>query len=224
MPVSTSTERGTMAAVTGAVILARQLKLQGVECLFWVPGGHIDPLVRACQKEGIRAVDLRHEQSAAHAAEGWTRVTGKLGVAAVTAGPGVTGAITGLANAFDSAVPMLLIGGRAGIDVTDRGPLQELDHAKLVEPITKWSKVCLSTERLAEYVSATYKSALAGRPGPAFLDVPQDVLRPSVEEDTVTYNDPQQARSFGRARPDPGDIERAAEILAAAERPVIVGG
>src|SRR6476646_4063652 len=174
-----------MGAVTGAVVLARQLKRQGVECIFWVPGGHIDPLVRACEKEGIRAVDLRHEQSAAHAAEGWTRVTGKLGVAAVTAGPGVTGAITGLANAFDSAVPMLLIGGRAGIDVTDRGPLQELDHAKLVEPVTKWSRVCFQTERLAEYVSVAYRYAFAGKPGPAFLDVPQDVLRRTIEEDTV---------------------------------------
>ncbi len=122
-----------MDKIHGGQLLARALKAEGVDTLFALTGGHIVPILDGCVLEGIRVVDVRHEESAAHAAEAYSRLTGKLGVVAVTAGPGVTNTITGVMNAHYSSTPMLVIGGRHPIKQEHTGGLQEMDHPRLFE-------------------------------------------------------------------------------------------
>src|SRR5690606_4759589 len=122
-----------MAKVHGGTLIARALKREGVDTIFTLTGGHIVPILDGCVQEGIRIADARHEQSAAHAAEAYSRLTGRLGVAAVTAGPGVTDAVTGVANAFYSSTPMLLLGGRH----LTRQELMEIGRASCRESVQR---------------------------------------------------------------------------------------
>src|SRR5512140_3071196 len=142
-----------MAKVTGGQLVARFAKQEGIRALFTLSGGHIMDIYNGCAEEGIRIIDVRHEQSAAHAADAWTRLTGVPGIAAVTAGPGVTDAVTGVANAFRAQIPMLLIGGQAPVKNLLKGGLQELDHVALMKPITKFSATVFETERIPEYMA-----------------------------------------------------------------------
>ena len=172
-----------MAKIHGGQIIARALKNEGVDTIFTLTGGHIVPILDGCVQEGIRIVDLRHEQAVAHAAEAYGRLTGKLGVAAVTAGPGVTDAMTGIASAYYADTPMLLIGGRHLVRQELMGGLQEMDHPQMFRSITKWAGTAWQTDRLADYIATASRSAFSGRGGPVFLDVPMDVQFDVVDED-----------------------------------------
>ena len=205
----------------GGHLLAALLKREGVEHLFTLSGGHIAPVYDGCVDEGIRVVDFRHEQAAAHAADGWARVTGRPGIAAVTAGPGVTDAVTGVANALYADSPMLLIGGRAPLAEQRMGSLQEMDHVALMRPITKWADTCWETRRVAEYAAEALRHATTGRQGPAFLDIPLDVqfnVWPQGQELPEGYRT--EAKPVG----DPELVKRAAKLIQDAERPVIFAG
>ncbi|HRK34881.1 MAG TPA: thiamine pyrophosphate-binding protein, partial [Candidatus Hydrogenedentes bacterium] len=137
----------------GGKLAARALKNAGVECIFTLSGGHIMPIYDGCLDEGIRIVDVRHEQATTHAADAWSRVNpGKIGVAVVTAGPGVTDAVTGVANAWRANSPILCIGGQGPFANLGRGSLQEMDHVSLMRPITKCSAACFDTEHIPEYI------------------------------------------------------------------------
>jgi acetolactate synthase-1/2/3 large subunit len=187
-----------MAQIHGGQIIARALKSEGVDTVFTLTGGHIVPILDGCVQEGIRVVDFRHEQAAAHAAEAYTRLTGKLGVAAVTAGPGVTDTITGVATAFYGATPMLVIGGRHLIRQELKGGLQEMDHTRLFHSITRWSATAWQVDRLADYIATAARHAFEGRGGPVFLDVPMDVQFDMVEETAVRFPTSYRASSgFG---------------------------
>src|ERR671936_1848756 len=159
----------------GGPLIAQALKNEGVSHLFTLSGGHIAPIYDGCVNLGIDVVDFRHEQAAAHAADGWARLTLSPGVAAVTAGPGVTDAVTGIANAFYANSPVLVLSGKNPIVEFEMGSLQEMDQVTLVRSITKWAKTCYDTRRLADYTTAAIRHATSGRKGPAFLDVPLDV-------------------------------------------------
>ena len=211
-----------MAQITGGQLVARTLKQIGVTTVFTLSGGHIIDIYNGCVDEGIRIIGVRHEQTAAHAAEAWTRLTGIPGVAVVTAGPGVTDAITGIANAFRNQVPMLVIGGQAPRSQLLKGGLQELDHVSLTKPITKLSISISDTERIPELIASALREAYSGRPGPSFVEIPIDVLDTAVDLDTVTF--PSYIRSHGRQYGDPALIEQAAELLEGAERPAIIAG
>ena len=211
-----------MGKVTGGQIVAQALEAQGVSHLFTLCGGHVQSIYDGCLDVGIRVVDVRHEQSAAHAADGWARVTGRPGVAVVTAGPGVTNAITGVANAQRAQVPMVLIGGAGPQALADRGSLQDMDHLELMRPVTKWAASPARTDRLAEYVQTAFRIAMSGVPGPVFLEMPVDLLMGSVSERAVVRYD----GSFTDARVagDSKMMDRAAEILNDSERPVAICG
>jgi acetolactate synthase-1/2/3 large subunit len=211
-----------MTQITGGQLVARTLKQIGVTTVFTLSGGHIIDIYNGCVDEGIRIIDVRHEQTAAHAAEAWTRLTGVPGVAVVTAGPGVTDAITGIANAFRNQVPMLVIGGQAPRSQLLKGGLQELDHVSLTKPITKMSTSISDTERIPELIASALREAYNGRPGPSFVEIPIDVLDNAVDLDTVTF--PSYIRSQGRQYGDPTLIKQAAELLEKAERPAIIAG
>ena len=211
-----------MATVTGGQLVAKFLKREGVETIFTLCGGHVMDIYAGCADENIRVIDVRHEQTAAHAADAWTRLTGVPGVAVVTAGPGVTDAVTGVANAFRAQSPMLLIGGQAPVRTLHKGGLQELNHVELMRPITKFSATIFETARIPELLGIALREAFNGRPGPVFAEIPEDVLVGKVDEDSVTF--PVHYRSKGRPAGDPAMIERAAALANGAERPAMIAG
>ncbi|TMC85798.1 MAG: acetolactate synthase [Chloroflexi bacterium] len=214
-----------MGMIHGGMAVARILKREGVEVVFTLSGGHIAAIYDGCMREGIRVVDTRHEQAAVHAAEGWTKCTRKPGVALLTAGPGVTDGVTGVANAYLAGSPVLVIGGAAPLGLWDRGALQEMNQIDLLRPITKWARTVHETARLSEYTAAAFRQMLSGKPGPVFLEVPMDVLNNFVDTDTAfDPGDPANYRPVGRTYPDPELVSQAAELLERAQRPVIIAG
>jgi acetolactate synthase-1/2/3 large subunit len=208
--------------IDGGEMFASMLEREGVENIFGLQGGHIDPIFQACRDHGIRIIDTRHEQAAGHMADAWARTTGRPGVAVVTAGPGVTDIVTAVANAYIDSVPMLVVGGRYALVDDEMLPLQELHGVPLMESITKWRRLVRDTERIPEYVSMAFRQATTGRPGPVFLEIPEDVLAARVEEDEVRY--PEVYRPETAPAPPPEAVEKALAILSDAERPVILAG
>ena len=210
-----------MAKIHGGQIIARALKYEGVDTMFTLTGGHIVGILDGCVQEGIRVVDVRHEQAAIHAAEAYARLTGRLGVAAVTAGPGVTDAVTGVANAWFSGAPVLLLGGRHFIRQELKGGLQEMDHPQLFRSITTWATTAWETNRLADYIATASRHAFTGRGAPVFLDVPMDVQFDMVEESTIAWPENHRPSKPGASS---DDVLAVAELLARSERPVVFAG
>jgi acetolactate synthase-1/2/3 large subunit len=207
----------------GGLLVAKMLKREGVEVVFTLSGGHIASIYDGCVREGIRVVDTRHEQVAVHAAEGWAKVTRMPGVALLTAGPGVTDGVTGIANAYLAGSPVLIFGGAAPVEHWDRGALQELPMLDVLRPITKWSRTIVQTRRLADYTAMAFREALAGRPGPVFLECPMDVLNGFVQAAEASIPD-EGYRTAGKPQGDPKLLDAAARLLKKAERPVIFAG
>jgi acetolactate synthase-1/2/3 large subunit len=204
----------------GGRLAAQAIAAEGVDTVFTLSGGHLLPAYEGCRLEGIRVVDVRHEQSAAHAAEAWGRVRRACGVALVTAGPGVTGTVTAVASAHVAQAPLVLVGGARPLAQTERGALQELDQLSILKPITKWAALCPSTDRIPEHVAIAFRQALTPPRGPVYLELPMDILFAEAEADPP----PRPARTRARSAGDPADVERAAALLSAAERPAVVAG
>lgn len=211
-----------MAKIHGGQIIARALESEGVDTIFTLTGGHIVPILDGCIQEGIRVVDVRHEQAAAHAAEAYTRLTGKLGVAVVTAGPGVTDTVTGVATAFYGSTPMLVIGGRHLIRQELKGGLQEMDHTRLFRSITRWSATAWQVDRLADYIATAARHAFEGRGGPVFLDVPMDVQFDMVEETAVRF--PSSYRASAGFGADADTLDQIIGTLRDADRIMVFAG
>jgi acetolactate synthase-1/2/3 large subunit len=209
--------------VHGGKLAARALKQAGVECLFTLSGGHIMPLYDGCIDEGIRIVDVRHEQAAVHAADAWARCNpGRIGVAAITAGPGVTDGVTGVANAWRANSPILVIGGQGPFENLRRGSLQEMDHIGVMRPITKWADAVYQTHRIPEYIELGIRHAVSGIPGPAFLEIPMDVFMGQCEEAKAPI--PRIRTQPPRLSPDRDAVREAIALLAASERPMLMAG
>jgi len=209
--------------VHGGKLAARALKQAGVEVVFTLSGGHIMPLYDGCIDEGIRIVDVRHEQAAVHAADAWARCRpGSIGVAAITAGPGVTDGVTGIANAWRANSPILVFGGQGPFANLRRGSLQEMDHIGVVRPITKYADAIYQTHRIPEYVELAIRHAVSGTPGPAYLEIPMDVFMGQCEWEQARM--PKIRTDPPRLSPDRAEVRRAIELLAAAERPMLMAG
>ncbi len=206
----------------GGHLVAKMLAKEGVDAVFTLCGGHIMPIYDGLLDEAIRILDFRHEQAAVHAADAYARLTQKPGVAIVTAGVGVTDAVTGIANAYQADSPVLVIGGQAPSDQFEMGALQELQSVDLVSSITKWARSVQHTERIPEYLSIAFRNMFAGRYGPAFLEIPIDVLLHTVESSELVL--PEAYRTRIRAAGDAASVDRAANLLSHAERPVLVAG
>ncbi len=205
----------------GGHLVAETLKLAGVSHLFTLSGGHIAPIYDGCVSQGIRIVDFRHEQAATHAADGWARVTLALGVAAVTAGPGVTDAVTGIANAHYANSPVLVLSGKNPIFEFEMGSLQEMDQVRLVSSITKWAKTCYDVRRVPDFVATAIRHATAGRMGPVFLDFPLDVQFNAAPGDV---SPPRDFRTDAKPLGDPDLVKEAARLLREADRPIVLAG
>ena len=209
--------------VHGGKILARALKQAGVRCVFTLSGGHIMPLYDGCLDEGIRVIDVRHEQAAVHAADAWARCNpGQIGVAALTAGPGVTDGVTGVANAWRANSPILVIGGQGPFANLRRGSLQEMDHVGLMKPITKWADAVYETARIPEYVELAVRHAVSGIPGPSFLEIPMDVFMGELAWEAAPI--PPIHTAAPRVAPDRALVREALGLLAACERPLLMAG
>ena len=207
----------------GGRLVAKALKAAGVECVFTLSGGHVMGIYDGCLDEGIRVVDVRHEQAAAHAADAWARLNpGRVGVAILTAGPGVTDGVTGVANAWRANSPILVIGGQGPFNNLRRGSLQEMDHVSVMKPITKWADACYETARLGEYVELAIRHALSGVPGPAFLEVPMDVLHAPLDLDAIELPRFRDYRVASTA--PPVLIDQAADLVTGAANPMVMAG
>jgi acetolactate synthase-1/2/3 large subunit len=212
-----------MAQIDGGDLVARMLKGEGIDTIFTLSGGHIQNIYDGCIDEGIRIIDTRHEQVAGHAAEGYSRLTRKCGVAVVTAGPGVTDTVTAVATAYQNASPLLVIGGAAPLGTSLMGALQEIPGTvEMMRPITKWAATVPFTRRIPDYLAQAFRVALTGRYGPVFLEIPSDVLFGRMDESEARL--PTGYRTEGHTNGDPSLIKRAAELLAKAERPAVMGG
>jgi acetolactate synthase-1/2/3 large subunit len=204
-------------------VIARKLRAEGVDTVFTLTGGHISPIYDGCAQEGgIRLVDVRHEQAAAHAADAYARLKRRAAVAAVTAGPGLTGAITGVANAFYAQSPLVLLGGRNPLSLEGMGSLQDAPQADLLRPVTKRVDVAYDAWRLGEVLHYAFSAALSPRYGPVYVDLPLDVQLTQVDEGS--YFIPPAAGYRTGPGPDPDAVARAARMLARARRPVLFAG
>src|SRR2546428_3132443 len=173
-----------MARIDGGELLTRTLARHGVREVFTLHGGHLDAAYQAESARRLRFIDTRHEQAAGHAADGWARTTGRVGVAMVTAGPGVTDVVTAVANAYLDCIPTLFIGGAAPLRDAETLPLQGgFDQLALMQPITKWAHRITQTARIPDLVTQALRVATTGRPGPVFLEIPIDVLFARVDEE-----------------------------------------
>lgn len=231
MSNSTDTARDTLAkkdksgsVISGGHLVAKALKNEGVDTIFTLCGGHIIDIYDGCIDEGIRIVDVRHEQTAAHAADGYARQTGKLGCVVTTAGPGCTNAMTGVATAFRSESPILHIGGQSSLTQHKMGSLQDLPHVDMMTPITKFASGVFSTERVADMVAMAARECFNGAYGPSYLEIPRDVLDREVPVESAVIPKPGCYRSSVRSIGDPADIEKLSAILIKAERPAVLFG
>ena len=208
-----------------AAWIARFLKARGVDRLFGLQGGHIQPIWDFAAQEGIRIVDVRHECAAVHMAHAHAELTGGFGVAMVTAGPGVTNTVTAIANAALARMPVLVIGGCTSRPQANMGPLQDIPHVDIIKPVARLSR----TARVADQVIRELDEAVAramgdgGEPGPVYLEIPTDVLRQHVPEHMV-LDDWMAPKSLRLLPPDPAAVAEAAQALWAARRPVVVAG
>jgi len=205
-----------MEGHTGELSLAA-LQAFGVEEIWTLNGGHIWPFYDACVKAEVPIIDTRHEQSATFAAEATAKLTRRPGVAALTAGPGVTNGVSAVTTASFNGAPLVVLGGRAAQARWGSGSLQEFDHVPLMAPITKVSRTVTSPDAAAKEVHEAVAAAMSPHRGPVFLDFPIDVVFASG---SGTLDD----AAIEHIEPDPDDVARAAALVAGAERPVIIAG
>jgi acetolactate synthase-1/2/3 large subunit len=216
-----ATEAEATTQVHGGRLIAARLKAYGVTKLFTLSGGHLFSIYDGCRAEGIDLIDVRHEQSAAFAAEGWAKVTRTIGVCALTAGPGVTNGMSAIASAAQNHSPLLVLGGRAPQFRWGQGSLQEIDHVPFVRPLVKLAATAQETAEIPGLVDEGIEAALTPHSGPAFLDFPLDLVftEAGEPEPAATAAEPWQGSGA-----DTRAIERAAALLRDADHPAIMAG
>jgi acetolactate synthase-1/2/3 large subunit len=204
---------------TGGRHLAHLLKEYGMTHLFTLSGGHIMEIYEGCADVNVPVIDFRHEQAAGFAAEAAARLTRKIGVCAVTAGPGVLNVVTAVANAWRSQTPMIVIGGQAAQPTIGKGALQEMDHVAIMQPITRWATRITKPSEIMDVVARAFQAATSEVPGPVFLEVPMDVLFDHVPEKPLAIDDEIKPYDAHHAT-----VKAAAELLREAQRPVLLLG
>ena len=216
-----ATEESATQSLHGGRLIAKRLKAHGVSKLWTLSGGHIFSIYDGCREEGIDLVDVRHEQTAVFAAEGWAKVTREPGVAALTAGPGVTNGISGISGALMNRSPVIVLGGRAPQMRWGMGSLQEFDHVPLIAPVVKYAGTPMSPAEIPVMVDEALKASLSAPSGPSFLDFPMDYVFQEAEYDDVPAGAPSP---WEGAVTDTTSLEAAIELLRGAERPAVMAG
>ena len=211
-----------MATITGSEVLAKALRTQGVDTMFYLMGGPMLETEAACIQLGIRAIDHRHEQAASFAAHAYTRVTRRPGVCMGCSGPGATNLVTGVATAFTDCAPLVAIGGASPRVYQGMEAFQEIDQLGVMKPITKWAERIFDAKRIPDVVATAFRQATTGRPGPVYIDMPGDILGEKVEEESIHYAP--AWKPAPRTLGDPAAVKEAIALLARAERPVVIAG
>ena len=216
-----STDAVSEPTIHAGRLIARRLKASGVDTIFTLSGGHLFSIYDGCRDEGIRLVDTRHEQTATFAAEGWSKVTRSPGVAALTAGPGVTNGMSAMAAAQQNQSPLVVLGGRAPALRWGMGSLQEIDHVPFVAPLARFAATAQSADAAGRLVDEALRAAVTAPSGVGFVDFPMDYVFSPAEDD----GRPGALTELpAAATPDTAALDRAAAMLAAADRPVIMAG
>jgi thiamine pyrophosphate-dependent acetolactate synthase large subunit-like protein len=211
-----------MAIIRGEQIIARCFKNENVDTIFFMMGGPTSGTAGACLELGMKGIYVRHEQAAAMMAHAYARVTGKPGICITPSGPGTANALTGLANAWADAAPIVAIGGSAPMRATTLDAFQEMDQVAIMKPVVKSAYRVDMAARIPEYISVAFREALDGKKGPVYLDLPGDILNHKVDDEKLYF--PANYRVESRPAGDPAQVERAIELLAAAKRPIVVSG
>jgi 2-hydroxyacyl-CoA lyase 1 len=211
-----------MAEIDGAAIVARALKEQGVEFVYGVVGIPVTTIAGACQREGITYVGMRHEQAAAYAAQATGFLTGKPSVALCVSGPGMLNAVAAFANAWSNCWPMLLIGGASDMSQRGQGAFQEAAQLETIRPFAKYAQIVDSQARLPYYIEQACRSALHGRPGPSYLELPAEIIIDTTDDEKVTWYP--KAPPAPRPQADPQAVKRAVAALKTAQRPLVIVG
>ncbi|MFC1895876.1 thiamine pyrophosphate-binding protein [Thermodesulfobacteriota bacterium] len=211
-----------MDMISGSDLLAKALRKEQVEVLFTLSGVPSYGVHDAMVREGIRLIDVRHEQAAVLMAQGYAKATTRPGVAWVVPGPGVLNAVTGIANCYYGSAPVVILAGQNEMEEFELKTFHEMSHLDLMRPITKWCATAYEAGRIAEYVSIAFREAATGMPGPAFVDFPANILDESIETDKAVVPDRYrtQTRPFG----DPSSVAQAVSMLAEAEKPLLIYG
>ncbi len=213
------------ARESAAELVARFLQERGVQRIFGLQGGHIQPIWDQLAQRGVPIVDVRDEGAAVHMAHAHRELTGEMGVAMVTAGPGVTNAVTAVANASVSRIPLLLIGGCPPRPQENMGPLQGIPHVEILRPITRLARTLGVADQVLRELDEAWSRAEGdrGEPGPVYVEIPTDVLRQEVAPALVT-EEHLARKPPRRPHPDPSDVDAAAALIASAERPLVISG
>ena len=212
-----------MSGIYGGHLAAKYMKeVEHVDMVFTISGGHIENILDGFTEYNIRTIDVRHEQAAAMMAHAWSIYKNEPGVCLVTAGPGFTNALTGIANAYLDNAPMVVLCGRHPLRDDLTGALQEMNQIDMVKPVTKWCATCYDTRRIPEYLSIAFRQATMGRPGPVFLELPPDILFVAVDEKDVKM--PGRKTHKSSTHPDESELKEAAKIINRARKPLFIGG
>ena len=213
-----------MAELTGSEILAKCLKKEGIEDLFFIMGGPMLLAEATCVKEGIRMIDVRHEQAAAFMCQAYSRLLQKPSVCMAASGPGVTNLITGIANAMIDCCPVIAIGGSSPISQFGRQVFQEIDQVELMRGCTKHVDRIHNLKRIPQQVNFAIQKAMSGKPGPVYLDFPGDILYQKIEESEVDWSFAGRPLLDSRPLGDPRQVSKLVDALANAKQPLIVSG
>ena len=212
-----------MAMINGGHLVGKYLKeVEKVEIVFGISGGHLESILDGFTEYKIRTIDVRHEQAAAMMAHAWFVYTGKPGVCFLTAGPGFTNGLTGIANAYLDNAPLVVLCGRSPLRDDLKGALQEMNQIEAVRPMTKWAATCYDIKRIPEYLALAFRNATGGRPGPVMLELPPDILNIKVDESLVFM--PSKSNPKYSVHPDDADLKAAADIINNAKKPLFLGG
>jgi thiamine pyrophosphate-dependent acetolactate synthase large subunit-like protein len=211
-----------METIRGEQVIARCFKNEGVDAFFFMMGGPTSGTAGACIDLGMTGIYVRHEQAAAMAAHAYARVTGKPGICITPSGPGTANAVTGLANAWADASPIVAIGGSAPMRGTLLDSFQEMDQLAMMRPVVKAAYRVDLADRIPEYVSTAFREAMDGKKGPVYLDLPGDILMTKLDAERVNY--PDNYRVDSRPAGDPAQVRRAIELLQSAQRPLLLTG
>lgn len=209
-----------MEKIIGGQLAAEALIDRGVEYIFSLSGGHITPIYQFLENTKVTIFDTRHEQAAVFMAESWARMTRKPAVAMVTAGPGFTNALSGIANARLSNAPVILISGCVGLESTEKLDLQDMSQLPVIAPMVKKAWVCHLPERIPEFIDMAFRTAISGRPGPVYLELPCDVLNATVDMSKV-----KKLHTEIVSKPvDLESVKKVADIIAQAKSPIVIAG
>jgi acetolactate synthase I/II/III large subunit len=206
--------------ITGAQIVAQSLIKRGIEHIFSLSGGHITPIYQYLEGSDVKIFDTRHEQSALFMAEAFGKLKREAGVAMVTAGPGFTNALTGVASANFSNTPLVLIAGCVGLENKEKLDLQDMPQEAVIKPMVKKTLVCQKAERVDEYIDMAFRTAESGRPGPVYLEFPVDVLNSPVKKDRIRYTSTRVVSNCV----DTSQAQSLIKMMQNAKNPVVIAG